>query len=293
MHYIIQENVFRERHYDLLEKALVRLGLPYTTVRLFPFVDKIVALDDIPNEEGAYNVDDLPAFVPPTDNVWCFGAIKLARIAATMGWKPGSMMNDRHDYMVYSEYWKDNLLNYDSKIYKVTDSFDWAPGEIKFIRPTQDTKAFTGQEFTEEEWKDSVEHALHNFKSPSFNEETLVQVSRPKAIHKEIRCWVVNGKVITASTYRVANEFNINGQVFPEEIEFAQKMVDLFQLNEAFVIDICQSDQGLKIVEAGCINCAGFYNADLASAVCAIDDHFDQERRKSSVIDGPRDWDYQ
>jgi hypothetical protein len=42
---------------------------------------------------------------------------------------------------------------------------------------------------------------------------------------------------------------------------------------------------GLKIVEAGCINCAGFYNADLAGVICAIDDYFDEDRRKNSVID--------
>jgi len=58
MHYIIQENVFREQHYDMLEKSLMRLGLNYNTVRIFPFVDKIVDIKDIPN--GPYNVDDLP-----------------------------------------------------------------------------------------------------------------------------------------------------------------------------------------------------------------------------------------
>lgn len=35
MHYIIQENVFREQHYDLLESALIKLKLDYTKVRIF------------------------------------------------------------------------------------------------------------------------------------------------------------------------------------------------------------------------------------------------------------------
>ena len=60
MHYIIQENVFREQHYDMLQKSIDRLGLSYTTVRIFPFVEKIVDLKDIP--DGPYNVDDLPEF---------------------------------------------------------------------------------------------------------------------------------------------------------------------------------------------------------------------------------------
>jgi hypothetical protein len=56
MHYIIQENVFREQHYDMLEKAIDKLGLKHTTVRVFPFVDKIVRLQDIP--DGSFNVDE-------------------------------------------------------------------------------------------------------------------------------------------------------------------------------------------------------------------------------------------
>jgi hypothetical protein len=47
MHYIIQENVFREQHYDMLREAIERLGLSYTIVRIFPFVEKIVNLEDI------------------------------------------------------------------------------------------------------------------------------------------------------------------------------------------------------------------------------------------------------
>ena len=285
MHYIIQENVFREAHYDRLEGALKRLGLPYTTVRLFPFIDRIVSLDDIPVDND-FNVDDLPAVKFKWDEpVFCFGAIKMARIARDSKWKPGSMMNSNHDYMVYKNHWNAQLLNHDSKIFKLGDDFGWSDDEVKFIRPTEDTKSFTGQTFTKIEWEEKIQNYLHNYRSDVFNEETLVQVGTPKDIYKEIRCWVVNGKIITASTYRVANEFNINGTVFPEELEYAQSMVDLFQLAEAFVIDICVTDNGFKIVEAGCINCAGFYNADLLKVICAIEDHFNPHPRIVAQIE--------
>jgi hypothetical protein len=78
MHYIIQENVFREQHYDMLENSIKRLGLNYTTVRVFPFVDKVVDIKEIP--DGPFNVDDLPDLVLPDNNVFCFGGLKLARI---------------------------------------------------------------------------------------------------------------------------------------------------------------------------------------------------------------------
>jgi hypothetical protein len=277
MHYILQENVFRERHYDMIEKSLIKFNLPYTKVRLFPFVDKIVSLSDLPDDFG-YNVDELPEFDPGTKNVFCFGAIKLARIASKKGWFPGSMMNENHDFMVYKEFFKEELLNYDSVITNLSHQFYWEKDEVKFIRPTQDTKSFTGALFTEVEWRDSVEHNLHNYRSEIFNENTLIQVSSPKQIYQEIRCWVVNKKVITASNYRIGNEVIYKRVIDEVPLKYAQSMVDKFQLNEAFVIDICETETGWKIVECGCINCAGFYDADLQKLLVAIEDHFQKER---------------
>lgn len=274
MHYLIQENVFKEQHYDMIHKAIHRLGLSHSVVRVFPFVDKIVDLKDIKGE--SYNVDDLPECVPPTKNVFVFGAIKLARIAADRGWSPGSMMNENHDFQVYSKHYKDNLLNYDSEILTLGTTFDWKPNEVKFIRPTKDTKSFTGQLFTEHEWKDTVENYLHNYRSERFNESTEIQVSTPKNIHKEIRCWVVDGKVITASQYRLGNTVLYDDFVEQEAVEYAQSMVDIFQLAEAFVIDVCMTDNGWKIVECGCINCAGFYKSDIQKMIMAVDDKFNR-----------------
>lgn len=40
----------------------------------------------------------------------------------------------------------------------------------------------------------------------------------------------------------------------------------------AYVIDICHTDDGLKMLETNCINAAGFYEADLLKLVSVIDD---------------------
>lgn len=247
--------------------------MPYTTVRIFPFVDKIVDLKEIASN-GAYNVDDLPEFDPKTNNVFVFGAIKLARIAADRGWTPGSMMNKNHDYVVYSKYYKENLLNYDSIITKLGDDFDWGYSDERFIRPTEDTKSFNGKVFTRSEWRDVVDYYLHNFRTERFNENTLIQVSSPKKIFKEIRLWVVNGKIVTGSQYQLNGKFLLDDQIEPEAIEFAQKMVDIYQLADAFVIDVCLTYSGWKIVECGCINCAGFYKSDLQKMVMAVEEYF-------------------
>jgi hypothetical protein len=292
MHYIIQENVFREQHYEMLLKSVQRMGLPHTTVRIFPFVDKVVNLEDIDDKEGGYNVDDLPDFSPSQSKVFVFGAIKLARIVAKKGWQPGSMMNTNHDYEVYKHHYKENLLNYDSQILKVSDKIVWQPGETKFIRPTQDTKSFTGSVFTQIEWEEAVERNLYNYRSEIFNEETLIQVSSVKEIYKEIRFWVVGGKIITGSQYRIGNQTLYDEYYEEEAKEFAQSMVNIFQLAEAFVIDVCLTEKGWKVVECGCINCAGFYKSDLQKVIGALEACFDSEDGFGDVYDGSKNLGY-
>lgn len=268
MHYIIQENVFKETHYEILEQTLEKLGLPYTTVRIFPFVDKIVNLKDIVMDEN-YDIDSLPEFIPDTDNVFVFGAIKLARVASNKKWFPGSFMNGNHDFMVYRDFYKENLLNWDSEIRTVGDKVTWY-GE-KFIRPTKDTKSFTGKTYTSIEWNDLVRNNLHNQNSEIFNESTQIQISTVKNIQKEIRFWVVDGKVVTGSVYRLGNRTVYDEYFDPDAFSFAQRMVDIFQIARAFVIDVCLVDDEWKIVECNCINCAGFYKGDLQKTIIALE----------------------
>jgi len=59
-----------------------------------------------------------------------------------------------------------------------------------------------------------------------------------------------------------------------EALDWAQSMVNIFSLADAFVIDICLTNSGWKIVEAGCINSAGFYHADLQKMLLAIEDFY-------------------
>lgn len=272
MHYVIQENIFKEQHYDLLFTAMNRMQLHYDIVRIFPFVNKIVNVKDIP--DGGFNVDDLPDYKAHNSNTFVFGAIKLAQIAKSQQWNPGSFMNENHDFEVYSKHYKENLLNYDSEVKSIGDTLQWKTDELKFIRPTEDTKSFTGRVFTEQEWNDTMENYLHNYRSERFNELTKIQVSTPKNIYKEIRCWVVKGQVITCSQYRLGNQVIYDDVVEDEAISYAQKMVDVFQLADGFVIDVCLTSEGWKIVECGCINAAGFYKANLPKLIVALEENF-------------------
>lgn len=52
-----------------------------------------------------------------------------------------------------------------------------------------------------------------------------------------------------------------------EEYESRWYFKEDYQPDKAFVIDIANTDNGLKIVELNCINCSGFYEADIQKII--------------------------
>ena len=61
-------------------------------------------------------------------------------------------------------------------------------------------------------------------------------------------------------------------EIDDDAFAFAQRMVDLNpEYSRAYVIDICRTEEGLRVLETNCINAAGFYEADLVKLASAID----------------------
>lgn len=255
MYYVIQENLFREENYDNLLSALKRLGLDHEVISVPPFVDDLY-------------------FQTKRKDVFVFGSLKLSRLAKQYSWSPGSLVDDNHNYEAYSPHYKNNLLNYDSVITKFGGPILWDT-PVKFIRPCDDSKVFTGMTFVEKDWDKFMQQQLTNGHRTSLTKDTPIQVAMPKYISKEIRCWVVGGKVVTASQYQLGGRYWLDQMVDPEALEFCQRMVDIHQLAPAFVMDVCLAEGEWKIVECGCINAAGFYRCDVQRLLMAIEDLYD------------------
>jgi hypothetical protein len=208
-------------------------------------------------------------------DVFVFGSLKLARLSKGFGWKPGALITENHDYEVYSKHYKENLLNYDSRIVNFGDDFEWLYEE-QFIRPCLDSKSFTGKVFDKEDWETFKKRMLDHPSDTTLRHDSQIQVAVPKRITQEVRCWVVNGKIITQSTYRRGSFLVYDNIVDQDAIDFAQAMVDIFQLAETFVIDVCLTERGWKIVECGSTSCAGFYDADMQKLVMALEDYYNK-----------------
>lgn len=259
MYYIIQENTFREENYNVLIDTLDRYNLPYEIVKVRPFL-----------EDFEFNTD--------RKDIFCFGSVKMSRVAKKYNWYPGSLLNENHDYRVYSKYYKENLLNYDSVIQKFGDDINL---NYFFVRPCLDNKTFTGKVYSKEQWLEFKDNFFKSGQESSLTNDTEIQVSSVKNVTKEFRFWIVGGEVITGSLYRNGYWVNYSNIVDEGALEFCKRMVDIYQLADAFVMDICEviTDDKIeyKIVECGCINSAGFYKANMPKLIEAIENKWNKK----------------
>jgi len=251
MFYLIQQNLFKEFNFDRLISTLERFDLKYEIFKQVPFAE--VELQ----------------FETKETNVFVFGSIKAAFLFKQFNLFPGSFYNENHDYIIYSQYYKENLLNYDSKIQKFSDPIP--KDKIMFVRPTEDTKAFDGGLFFGNAWEELQEWTYTNGHNTKLTKDTLVQVASKKEIYAEYRFFVVNKKVITGSQYIIGGRVIYQKCIDEELYKFAQEMVDLYSPSDSFVIDICKTDLGLKIVEINCVNGAGFYDIDIQKLIESLE----------------------
>ena len=261
MFYLVQENLFREVNYDNIIRTLERLGLDYEICKFEQFEDHRKLI-----------------FQTDRKDVWCFGAIKMAHVAREYGFEPGSMYNENHDFEVYAPKYGDNMLNNDAFVMKFGDPLPADVPSMFFARPCADTKAFSGQVFMPHSWNELVESTLEadeKRKVSTHPKNMQVMISSLKEIQQEYRTWVVGDKVVTMSQYRLGRRVIAKNADHEEDVrEFAQKMVDIYRPAEAFVLDVARTDDGLRIVEINCINCAGIYDANLQKLIVALEEHF-------------------
>lgn len=260
MIYLIQDNTFREPHFEKLIETLVRLELDYEVCKYKPFIHEV-------------------EFTTDRKDVWCFGGYSMTETAEKYGFKPGCMANENHDFEVYSKHYGEHLLNHDAIVMKVTDPIpEGEKWDYFFIRPTKDTKMFSGALNTRESWNEYIERVKSNDAMQYLENESKVMISQPRNIQQEIRCWIVGGKVVTISQYKLGSRVCYKNLDHDEEAwNFAQKMVNTYQPAEAFVIDICRTDEGFKIVEINCINGCGFYDMNAQRLLMALEDHFNKK----------------
>lgn len=250
MLWIIQENLYNENKRDDLINALTRLDIPFLLVNVHQ--NKIEP--DIP----------LDNTLPIITN----GSIMLSNIARARGWEPGGFLNDNFSYTVWAEHYKELLLNKNAAITTIKNAK--APNQNMFMRPILDNKSFNGKVFTPEEFllfqKNCVE-STPGFTSP----ETEIILAPTKKIGQEHRHYIVDGKVITSSRYKLSGQPNFAKGADQAVIDVVNQALSVWQPARAFVLDTYIAGEEIGIVELGSICHAGLYEADIMRLIDALD----------------------
>jgi hypothetical protein len=247
MLWIIQENLFCEnRRYDLI-----------TTLERFKIPHQII---DVENNKTIPEIEYDGAIITN-------GSVMLSKIAKEKGWQPGSLLNDNFSYEVWFSIFKNYLLNNDAVFTTLGEAKISSP---KFIRPLLDNKTINGKVFSPEELEN-----LKNSKNPP-KMDTKILISSPKIVGQEHRHYIVDGKVITSSRYKLGGHPNQQEGADDKIIDFVHKMTKIWQPAKAFVLDTYISGDEIGIVELGCICNAGLYQADLQKFVMALEDTFNE-----------------
>lgn len=243
-----------------LAEALDRLGISYTWHKVVPFVGELIP-EPVVADPGA---------------VVMFGAYSLWRYAEAKAYWPG-MLKLRP--FVQEEAWHPYLLNGADALFVTLrdvparladDGTEW------FLRPVDDSKEEPGNVKTAGEIIRMTERVLvldeDEIPSGSLRHDTLLMLTKPVRILREWRLWVVQGRVVTYSLYKDGSRVIHRHEIDEDALAFAQRMVDINPgYSPAYVVDICRTEEGLKLLETNCINAAGFYAADLTKLAADID----------------------
>lgn len=214
-------------------------------------------------------------------DVWVFGTFSIVHMVNKYGFYPGSMYNANHDFEVYAPKYGSHMLNHDAVVLNFTDPLpEDKKWDMFFARPCGDTKAFTGQVFMRHSWESYVQQQIDNDNLRYIKdhpESIRVLISPLKEIISETRCWIIGGKVATMSEYKNGRRVLATNKDHDLDLKAkVQRLADIYQPAEAFVLDVCQLENSdeLKIVEINCMNCSGFYEANMELLLHALELHF-------------------
>lgn len=136
-----------------------------------------------------------------------------------------------------------------------------------FVRPDNDSKAFSGMVLPFGEFKDWVDR----LPGTDIDVHTPAVLARAKPIWMEWRLFMVNGKFVTGSRYRFMGTTEIDAYVPKDVIAFAEIACRVWSpATPVYVMDIAvvnPEEQEFAIIEINGFNSSGFYAADVNKIV--------------------------
>lgn len=247
--WVLQTNISSEDSESKLYGFLTQRGTPVERFKLIPF-------------------DDSPLPFDHTRPTIFYGSTSLIRRAGNEDrFRPGVWYDlEASSFHRLCQEYDDELLNRNSTVLplhelvahlKTLDIY-----EPLFVRPTEDTKAVVGRVRPAWEWLERLESSIGVRGGPT--PDTMVQMAEPQDIPNEWRVCILDGKPITASSYRVDGRLNQGGDIPGKVMDYAGALARRYSPQPVYMLDVCERSDGvLKVVETNTFNCSGFYWMDV------------------------------
>ncbi len=254
MHWVIQNNIFSENGWDTMVETLERFGLPHSVHQVVPFIGELIPEPELDHA-----------------NVICMGTYSMRHTARRRSWQPGVFDLIDQDFDRQLAHWGDHMLNAGSVVTAFRDAVFTA--DRMFVRPANDMKYFAGRIFDRDEfteWQTGVCNL--NLDDPgSLTPDTPIQLAAPRVIQAEYRYWIVKGRLVTRSLYKRGDTVFYSDEVDERVDRYVAERIAEWSPHETFVIDVCDTPDGLRIVEINTLNASGFYAADVQKLVMALE----------------------
>lgn len=230
--WVLQSNLMKKEDRREFIDAFKAVGVPYHVVQIAPFSPKL------PN-------------VKVQDPVVAYGTTTLIHnLMKKRIWNPGIFFTPENFRLdAWKRGWGDRVLNFDSTVSTIGKTDIEAPA---FIRPLNDLKEFTGQVFTSAEWFDFKRNMREAW-------GTEITVATPKTVMKEYRFVVVDKQVVGGSLYAEHGNLSLSLNVPNDVSNFVAELAKDWVPELVFVVDVCETEFGLKVIECNCFNGSDFY----------------------------------
>jgi len=261
MHFLIMDKYFNEDGFRVMKQYMVDNNIPHTSVKPLPFANIFVP-EDIEDYSDATYEKYFDKSIPTMS----FGSYALANQLVENGYTPGGFINDNFNIKLQMEKWgSENFLNGNCNFFKI-GKVELPYWDNIFIRPVFDTKQLIAKVIERENFF----YALREYYKNGGNDQLDILVSEAVEILSEYRLFIVNGKVVAQSLYKVRGQFCTNPVVPNIIIQKAEELCKIWTPAPAFVMDFAEDAEGFCVLEVNNINCAGFYACDIPSIVDAL-----------------------
>ena len=264
MKFLIQYNMMNEDSLQKVKSAVDKHNIPHEYVGIIPFSREITSNEPLEGTEYLM-----------------YGSTLMTNLTSEDGLKWRGNYHDPETFR--AEVWnakRSDMLNAGDVTMTIENAIKFLeqqdPKSLWFTRPCEDLKQYSGQVIEAGECIAWFHDACECASSGSYKLEfdTMVVIAEPRNIKAEWRWFIVDGKIISGSMYRLNGVLDKRKELDVDVINEARMFANMWLPHRNCVMDLALVDDQLKVIEFNTINSSGFYDHDVERIIAALWEDF-------------------